>query len=351
MLPRDRMAAAFNRKPVDVAPLRYCSSPRGFYEHGEKLRALFESMPDDFGTDFSAPIPSPPPGAVNEKGEYHEFITDEWGVEWEQLIFQMMGHPYKRPLDDISRLESYKPPPNMDENTAALNRKTISAKKAAGFYTIGYGCGILERMIALRKFEDVLMDLSDDTESINKLADMICDYYTREAQLWLNAGADCILFGDDYGTQNGLLFSPDFWRVFFKPRLKRMLAPVKASGKKAIFHSCGQVGAILDDLKEIGADAIWPQLSLYDQKELGARCRNIGLSVEIHIDRAGVMTNGTPDDVRAAVELAVEAFRPLDGGGWFYIEVDNGFPFDNIEALVTAVKNLRTGRDANEQKR
>ncbi|MEI6553590.1 MAG: hypothetical protein WCO09_03410, partial [bacterium] len=40
------------------------------------------------------------------------------------------------------------------------------------------------------------------------------------------------------------------------------------------------------------------------------------------------------EDVEAAVESAVRTFRPQDGGSWFYVEIDNGFPFRNVEALV-----------------
>lgn len=126
-----------------------------------------------------------------------------------------------------------------------------------------------------------------------------------------------------------------------KPRLAKLMEPIKSAGKKVLFHSCGLVGDILGDLKEIGADSIWPQLPLYDMRELAARCREIGLAVAIHIDRAFTMTHGSPEDVKKAVETAFEVFRPDLGGSWFYIEVDNGFPFENIEALVKSVAKYR----------
>lgn len=337
------MAAALAFHPVDAVPLAYHPSPRGFYEHGEKLRVLFHSLPDDLGTEFTAPLPVPPPGAVNWRGEYRECITDEWGVEWDCRIFKIMGHPSKRPLDDIAALKEFRLPVNSHDVPAKLERakREIAVRKDSGFYAVAWVGGLFERLIALRRFEDVLMDIADDTPEIHALADMVCDYYAKEAAFWVEAGVDALRFGDDYGTQDSLILSHGNWRAFIKPRLTQMLAPAKIAGKKVLFHSCGQVGAILGDLKEAGADSLWTQLSVYNQHDLGARCRDIGLAVEIHIDRAGVMTRGTPDDVRAAVAFAMDAFRPLDGGAWFYVEIDNRFPFKNIEALIEAIRLYR----------
>ena len=72
MLPRERMHAAIDFRPVDKAALQYHASPRGFYEHGEKLKKLFDTMPDDFGTVFTGEIPRPPDNAYDENKDYHE---------------------------------------------------------------------------------------------------------------------------------------------------------------------------------------------------------------------------------------------------------------------------------------
>ena len=53
------------------------------------------------------------------------------------------------------------------------------------------------------------------------------------------------------------------------------------------------------------------------------------------------MTSGTPEDVRELVKKAFEVFRMAEGGAWFYVEADNGFPFENIEALVTTILEMR----------
>ena len=66
------------------------------------------------------------------------------------------------------------------------------------------------------------------------------------------------------------------------------------------------------------------------------------MACALHIDRAGVMTYGTPDDVKRAVHTAAEAFDVKNGGAFFYVETDNGFPLENIRALLETIGEYRT---------
>jgi hypothetical protein len=329
-------------RPVDVVPLEWHPSWRGLYEHGEKLAELIRRDPGDFEDWSGTPIPVPDPAHVDADGQYHEFRRDEWGTLWEYRIFQMVGHPAEWPLEDLDRLDSYRlPPPRFgtDEAFAAL-RETSARVRRAHYFKSGF-FGLFERMIALRRYEDVLMDLAEDSEGIHALADRLIAHQAVDIARLIEAGADGIQFGDDYGTQQGLIMSPALWRRFFKPRLRELIRPCKEAGVKVFFHSCGKVGELLEDFREIGVDAIWPQLTAHGPETLAARCRDLGLAVAIHIDRAHVMTHGTPDDVRAAVDAAAAAFRPQEGGSWFYVEIDNGFPFANIEALMESIRRYR----------
>ena len=108
-------------------------------------------------------------------------------------------------------------------------------------------------------------------------------------------------------------------------------------GKAVFFHTCGYAAPILEDLREIGVNAVWPQLTAYDMEELAARLRRLGLACAIHVDRANVMTHGTPADVTRAVHAAAKAFDVMNGGAYFYVETDNGFPLENIRALLEAI--------------
>ena len=86
-------------------------------------------------------------------------------------------------------------------------------------------------MHAVRRFEDVLMDIATDEPEINRLADAIVDFKLKEVRYFLSLGVDAIQFADDFGTQSALILSPA-WRRFFRPRFQRLIEPVLAAGSR-----------------------------------------------------------------------------------------------------------------------
>jgi len=342
MTPRERVFRAVRFDAPDVVPLEYHPSPAGLYEHGQKLKALWTMHPQDFGDFAELPIETPDPRWIDETGRYRELRTDEWGVTWELLIFGIVGHPVQRPLDNWANLEGYRPPAPPATEGPDFEREHAAAREHQRRFFLKSGwASIFEVMHAVRRFEDVLMDIALDTPEINRLADLIADCQTARMEYLLKLGVDAIQFADDFGTQSALFFSPDVWRRFFKPRFERMVAPVKAAGKLAFYHTCGYVWHLLDDIAALGMDAIWPQIGLYDEGELAARCRQLGMSVALHPDRAKLMTNGTPREIREAVERLARVFQVERGGAWFYVEIDNGFPIENVRELIESIGRLR----------
>lgn len=340
---RERVHRAMHFKSVDKVPVRYYYCPVGYYEHGDKLNDLYATLPGDFQPFERLPVVGPEVNDYDNSGSYHAFRTDEWGVVWEYRIFGVAGIPSKRPISDPEEAENYQTPPLAICDGPEFERfaQEIRIKKEQD-YPIMLSCGnLFERMISLYGDENVLCDIALGESGIHKLADRIVEYDEALLKQAVKAGADIISFGDDYGTERSLLMSPDMWRSFFKPRLKRLFQSAVDHGLDIHFHSCGQISDILPDLKDIGVTSIWPQLPLFDMETFAKRCRELELAVEIHTDRANTMTYGTPAQVRDLVHREFETFKMMDGGAWFYIEADNGFPFANLEALVQTIAEYR----------
>ena len=173
------------------------------------------------------------------------------------------------------------------------------------------------------------------------LADLLVEYNRVIIDNALATGVDAVSVGDDFGTQQALMLSPRLWRRFFFPRYRALFEPVKRAGKRLLFHSCGMISSILADLREAGADAIWPQLPLFNHDELAKRCRELDLAVQLHPDRGELMQRGTPQQVRSYVLRLVDEFNCLSGGSWLYLEVDPGFPWPNVQALFETSMQLR----------
>ncbi len=148
-----------------------------------------------------------------------------------------------------------------------------------------------------------------------------------------------ISVGDDFVQQALMIFSRA-WRRYFFPRYQTLFEPVHRAGKRVFFHSCGKIDAILEDLREAGADAIWPQLPLYEPRSLARRCRGMGLAVQIHPDRGNLLQRATPDDVRSAILRLVEEFGRCPAGRG-YISKSTRHPWENFEAMFETAMTLR----------
>jgi hypothetical protein len=342
LLPRERVLAALAYQAADIIPLQIHPSPGGIFEHGPKLIDLMRRCGHDFDDLSALRVPEVPAEDFDADGRYHRFATDAWGVSWEYRLYGVWGYRVGYPLADITRLATYKPPPieRLAGNALAQAEAAGKAHRQTYFHLAG-GVSIFETMQSLRPFEDVLIDIAHDTPEINRLADMLLEYSAVQIENALAAGADAVSVGDDFGTQRALMISPKVWRRFFKPRYHALLEPVVRARKAVFFHSCGQIEQILEDLREVGASAIWPQLPLYNHRDLARRCRDLGLAVQMHPDRGELMQRGTPRQVRDYVVRLVDEFETHSGGSWLYLEIDPGFPWPNVEALYEAAIELR----------
>ncbi len=339
---RERVNAAIHFKPVDKVPLQYNYTPVGYFEHGDKLNELYKAYPDDFGPFEYKQVPVLTKNQLDENGNYHEFKKDEWDTVWEYRIYGIAGIPHIYPLSDMDKLKDYIVPSHPDigsEQFLIDKQQAVEHKK--NYYLSRFAGTIIEKLKALCPDENVYCDMAEGTKEINQLADMIVEYYEKKIQYLLAIDVDGFYFGDDYGTEKSMLLSPSLWRSFFKPRWERLFEPIKKAGKNIHFHSCGYVLPILEDLKELCVHSIWPQLPAYDMVEFAKYCRSLKLAVAIHTDRANVMTFGTPSQVKDLVKKEYEVFRMQEGGSWFYVEADNGFPFENMEALVETIAQYR----------
>lgn len=342
MLPRERVLAAVEFRVPDKIPIQVNASHGGLYEHGQKLLDLMRQCPNDFGDLRELTLPEPPPEDFAPDGSYHRVRTDEWEITWEHRIFGVWGHPLKTPIANLATLNAYRPPAPPPVSGPEFETARANADRhRARYFLIGNGFMIWEQMHFLRPYEDCLVEIMDDTPEINRVADLITDYAEGCVRHSLAIGADAVAFGDDFGTQLAPIFPPALWRRFFKPRYERLCAPIRKAGKKIFFHSCGQIAALLDDFAELGVNAIWPQLQLFDPRELARRCRQLGLAVQLHPERGDLMQTASPQQVRDYIPRLLDNFQTASGGSWLYLEVDPGFKWENIQALFECAMKLR----------
>jgi peptidoglycan/xylan/chitin deacetylase (PgdA/CDA1 family) len=88
--------------------------------------------------------------------------------------------------------------------------------------------------------------------------------------------------------------------------------------------------------------AIWPQIDVYDPADLARRCREAKIAIALHPNRGELMIRSSPAEVRSDILKLVDVFTMAEGGTWFYVEIDSGFPFQNVQALIETIGELRS---------
>ena len=332
---RQRMLDAITYNHPDRIPVIYHPSPAGLHVHGQKLLDLFNRYPPDNPVTFDH-LPAPPPDAVDADGRYHEISMDDWGITWEYRIHGLWGHPKAYPLQSWAEGASYVFPPLPTPDRAEL------ADLRREYLVFAGGVSVFERLHDLRPMGTALMDIATEDPHLIAFLDRLVDYWHEVIALWLDAGADVITVGDDWGTQTSSIISPDLFRRLFKPRYEALFAPIKRAGRRIMFHCCGYLGDVIEDMFDLGVDVLWPQIGLFEAlPDIVQRCKAHGMTIYIHPDRQRLVPLGTPDEIRQAIRAYADRYHALGGGGLFYVEIENDAPFENVEALVEAIEEFR----------
>jgi uroporphyrinogen decarboxylase len=109
--------------------------------------------------------------------------------------------------------------------------------------------------------ENYFIKMYESPKVVEALTERIVDFYVAADEMFfsgLGDRADVLFFGNDFGTQNDLILSPEQFRKFVLPSMKRIIAVGKRHGKKIMVHSCGSIHRIIPDLIDAGVDILHP---------------------------------------------------------------------------------------------
>ena len=200
--------------------------------------------------------------------------------------------------------------------------------------------GFITRSQYLRGFEDWFMDSVAQPDLVGLILDHTLEWQMAiVGRMLREVGeyADVVMLGDDIGAQGGPLVSPAVYRKVLKPRQAKLFALVHSlTSAKLLYHTCGSVIDLLDDLIEIGVDVLNPVQVASARMDSAELKRRFGdrLSFWGAIDTQRVMPLGTPEEVRAEARKRIADLAP--GGGYVVDTVHNvqaDVPPENIVAL------------------
>ena len=338
MSSRERVVRAIEFKGPDRVPITHVVLPAAAQQFGNELvHLLDDEFPDDIGGWWRTLAYSSSP-----RYQAGRFV-DDWGCVWENRRSGMLGQVVAHPLDDWDRWGDYRfPPPSSPQQPASAQDRIWC--KGDDHYLFGVGglfgnLSLWEQMFALRSYENVMIDLASGDHRLYLLRDALLERNLDLLEQDVHTDADGIGFGDDWGTQTGLMINPRMWRTFFRPAYKAMFQVVRAAGKHVHFHTDGNTYDIIGDLIDIGVSVLNVQHSVMDIKDIG---RNFGGKVAFRsdVDCQYVLDRGTRREVFDHIREIFDCLGSYDGGLIWHGEIEPDRPIENVRWMLEAFREI-----------
>ena len=199
-----------------------------------------------------------------------------------------------------------------------------------------------EKAYSARGFENFLADMAGSPGFARGLLNTIIEknMVMLENILCL-AEIDGVLLGSDWGSQRGLLMSPQAWQEMIRPGEQREYDLVHAYGKDVWVHSCGNVERVIPSLVEMGLDVLNPVQP--EAMDVGGLKKKYGgkLAFWGGLSTQKTLPFGAPEEVRREAR-ALRAMMSENGGYIFSPaqSVQGDVPAENILALLEAAREI-----------
>lgn len=223
----------------------------------------------------------------------------------------------------------------------ALIKHLPPGMKALG----GVGNGVFEVSEDLVGFEYLAYMSTDDPELLadvyRKIGDLMLNLWTTFLERYGEYFAVC-RFGDDLGFKASTLTSPKIIRKHIVPQYARVVQAIKAAGKPFLWHSCGNIFVVMEDVIEAGIDAKHSNEDVIAPFEEWLRRYNDRIALLGGID-VDLLCQKSPEEI---VETVVEK-------GWRYRGMAKGFalgsgnsipdyvPVEGYLAMIEGAKRIR----------
>ncbi len=365
MSPRERVLTALDHREPDRVPIDYWADAEvsarlrqalGVPDQESLLRALRVDLRYLMGPSYQ--------GGQQLRARPDGLIEDHWGVPRRLMTVEGVDrtgrawtwsyqHVERPPLEaatSVKEIESYPGWPSAERWDYSSVRAECERARATGCAVVNGGDRLdrtaqLKPAMYLRGAETFLSDLLLQPAMAQCLLDHIVQYYLDYNERVFRAAAgdagvapiDIFFMGDDMGTQTGPWLSPRLYRAFFKENFRRYNDLAHRYGMKTMYHTCGNVTALIPDFIDCGLDIL--QSLQPAAMDLRALKREYGkdLCFQGGIDIQSTLPQGSPDEVRAEVRLRAEELGP--GGGYIFCTAHNllpDVPTENLLALFEA---------------
>ncbi|MGI6777405.1 MAG: uroporphyrinogen decarboxylase family protein [Acetivibrionales bacterium] len=360
---REIVLNSIDHKTVDRVPIGYMHIIEEISSAIEKKQQLngYEEMLQFLGIDYrklKIPYKKNPPEELRE--EYRRRYNKDWpetDVKKPYIVAPSFGIEdsgsysgaiAKRPfeeIDSIKDIENFPWPDPMWLDYDALacemdlypDKAIVAPNWSPVFGTVCEFFGM----------ENALVNMILEPQLIEATIEHITNYYLARNKILFEkckGKFDIFLFGDDFATDKGLLFSLDTWKKFFKKPMEKLTNQAKSYGLKVLNHCCGVMVELIPEYIALGIDMIEPCQFHLPGMSAKTLSREFGKDICFYggIDTQYTLSFGTPEDVRRKVREIIDCFP----NGGYTVGSDHTFmlefPLENILALHDEVQKYGT---------
>lgn len=269
MTARERIINAIEGKPVDRIPfspfLAYFweNQPEHVQQAGQ-LEFLREIGADPLWRGAPCPVEQTTPGLETRNYrdgdlDITEFITPVGSIRQGYTSSErgntafLVEHPLKREEDFKTLLW-------MEENAVVGMADQAPVREHLDMDGLAIGMLIPRGKTAFQALiehyvgtEEMAYAVCDYPETVEALIEVMVANDLKAARLAVESGYDYFITWEDSSTTN---YSPNQYKRYIEPEIRRFCEILRASGKSYIQHACGHVKDLLVPMKESGIKAI-----------------------------------------------------------------------------------------------
>jgi uroporphyrinogen decarboxylase len=342
---RQRIEAVFNGEQPDRVPIydllvndaaiEYYSGRKLDVENGFETVCEAASNALDMTRNIFGPMK--PSDIKTDRG--YEVHIERWTSWITKYPFSNEEEMVRFVKDDIDILNSWK---SSEKSVAEFRERCAKTQRllkdtvnifVASDANINYAFNV----IGIENFSYLMYD---EPELVSDWLRAAMNYDLRRIETFADYSLSPVaIIYCDIAYKTGLVFSREYLAKQLYPHLREVTELLHSKGIKVMFHSDGNIMSILDDLAEIGVDALNP-LEIAAGMDIRAIKERYGRKFIIcgGIDVTHLLPLGTKDEVVEAVKdlirLAGNDYGLCLGSS---TELEDNVPLENVKAMIETV--------------
>lgn len=350
MTTKERVTRMFTHREADRIPILdfpWDGTIRRWHREGMPENTIWQ---DYFGVDKDGAIKvdiSPRyPVEILEENERSYIQTSQWGVTMRHFKEEDSTPEFLDfKVTDRNEWEKCKKRMLEDDGTRIdwdYLKKNYPIWQAEGRWIRGiFWFGFDVAHSHMMGTENHLIAMYEDPEMVVDMYNTYLDCCIRQYEKIWDAGYrfDTMYWYDDMGYKGTTFFSNDLYRELLKPVHKRAVDWAHNHGVFAELHSCGNIMSRIDDLVDIGLDALNP-LEVKAGMEPWTLKEKYGNKLTFHGGTNALLWS----DADAILEVIRELVPIMKENGGYIFSSDHSIPnsvsLDTFKKIVAEVKRV-----------